>query len=180
MKIIETLVDSYAARKESLAQEKLSPSKLLKAKIKTAKLYLEKIRLAIRVKKFQSKESEIYFFKHTKPKICAELKFFSFELSYHVEKPNSTACSQIAHIKSELKKLESKKRKNIAFYSYYKHSENFWDDKYFLRGNGQFTLFSSEDVLCADPEFNTSHDMLATEVILYDLLTEFYKKNWFD
>jgi len=49
------------------------------------------------------------------------------------------------------------------------------DDKYFLRGNGQFDLFTSEDVLCSDPEFNTSHDMLASEVIVYDLLTEFYK-----
>ena len=135
MKKINSLIDGYTARKGSLVLENLNKAESLKKKINVSKLYLQKLRLETRERKFESTKTEISFFKHIKPKLCAELKLHCAQLSYLIEKPNSTVCRQVAYIKSELKKLESKKRKNISFYRYYKHSETVLDDKYFLRGN---------------------------------------------
>jgi len=79
-------------------------------------------------------------------------------------------------LKNELKKLEAKKRKNLEFYRYYKHKSTFLDHIYFLRENKQLELFSTDISIHLDSEFYTSHDTLAAEVIAYDLLTNFYKK----
>lgn len=175
MKRITPLIDSYTVRKNQLVSKNLSQQELLKEKIKAAKDMLHELRLHIRKNDFATPQEEIYFFKHVKAKICGEIKFHTCQLSFYVEKPNATVCIQKDYIKAALKKLEAKKRKNIAFYKYYKSAETTFDDKFFLRGAGQFDLFSEDNILCLDPEFNTSHDMLASEVIVYDLLTEFYK-----
>ena len=78
-------------------------------------------------------------------------------------------------MKNQLKKLESKKRKNLTFYKYYKQDNRFLDHVYFLRENKQLDLFSADLSIHIDSEFYTSHDTLAAEVITYDLLTNFYK-----
>jgi len=158
---------------DSLVLEKLSEHNLLKKKITLTQSLLQELRLYVRKNAFKNKEEEIHFFKNIKPKICGDLKYYSCQVSFYTEKPNATICVQQAHIKSALKKLESKKKRNIVFYKYLKNSETMLDDKYFFRNNGQFDLFGCDSVLCSDPEFNTSHDMLAAEVVAYDLLTEF-------
>ncbi|WP_152287538.1 RteC domain-containing protein [Flavicella marina] len=175
MKKILPLIDSYAVRKKNLASKNLNRQKHLKEKITLTKEFIHELRLHVRKNNFNNVEDEIYFFKYVKPKICSELLFYTCQLSFYTEKPNATICIQKDYMKSSLKKLESRKRKNLKFYKYYKNGEDIFDDKYFLRGNGQFHLFASPDVLYSDPEFNTSHDVLASEVIVYDLLTEFYK-----
>ena len=63
----------------------------------------------------------------------------------------------------------------------YKTQPNFWykstlNHLYFLRENKQLELFSADISFYLDSEFYTSHDTLAAEVIAYDLLTNFYKK----
>jgi len=116
MKKINSLIDSYTVRKDTLALENLNRVEYLKKKINVSKQYLQKLRIETREIKFESKKTEISLFKHIKPKLCAELKLHCAQLSYLIEKPNSTVCRQVAYIKSELKKLESKKRKNISFY----------------------------------------------------------------
>lgn len=174
MKNITPLIDKHSARKKNLTQQNISNQELLKEKIKISKRLLHELRLHIRVNNFSTQEDEIHFFKHVKPKLCGEIKYYRSQLSFIIEKPNATICVQQEYIKAALKKLESKKKKNIIFYKYYKNSENLLDDKYFVRTDGQFDLFSSNDDFCLDPEFNTTHDMLAFEVITYDLLTQFY------
>ncbi|MFC2109322.1 RteC domain-containing protein [Bacteroidota bacterium] len=176
MKNILLIIDSYADRKKKVALNFSDNHEILKEKIKLTQSLLQELRLYVRSNSFKTKEDEIYFFKYIKPKICGDMKSYSCQVSFYIEKPNATICVQQAHIKAALKKLESKKKKNIVFYKYLKNSETLLDDKYFFRNNGQFNLFGSDSVLCSDPEFNTSHDMLAAEVVAYDLLTRFYMK----
>ena len=176
MKKINIVIDSYTARQRELLLKNLKTTDLLKAQIKNSNYFLNKLRLHLRDYAFESNEDEIYFFKRIKPQLCGELIFYSIHLAYLCDKPDSTICREISFVKSELKKLESKKRKNKIFYRYYINNHYYLDDKYFVRHSGQFNLFASVDNLCLDPEFNTSHDKLAAEVITYHLLTKFYKK----
>lgn len=176
MKSIIPLVEQYHVLQKMHAQKKNNKTQILKSQIQEAKSLLNKLRVKIRTTKFQNTSEEIQFFKHIKPSIHADFLFYSSQLKFQVSKPNSTNSVLKNYLKNELKKLESKKRNNIDFYGYYKHNSNFLDHLYFLRENKQLDLFSTNLSVYLDSEFYTSHDILAAEVLAYDLLTEFYKK----
>lgn len=149
--------------------------KKLKDQIKLTKELLDKLRVHIRGHKFKDQKDETYFFKHVKPSICADLIYYKSQLKYQISKPNTINSLSKNYLKNQLKKLESKKRKNLTFYKYYKQDNRFLDHVYFLRENKQLDLFSADLSIHIDSEFYTSHDTLAAEVITYDLLTNFYK-----
>ena len=150
--------------------------KKLKNQIKLTKELLDKLRVHVRNHQFKEQKEEIYFFKHIKPSVCADLIYFKSQLKYQLSKPNTINSLSKNYLKNQLKKLESKKRKNLNFYKYYKQENTFLDNVYFLRENKQLDLFSADLSIHIDSEFYTSHDTLAAEVIAYDLLTNFYKK----
>lgn len=176
MKRILPLIEQYHAQQKKHAQKKNNKVQILKAQIQEAKDLLNNLRVNIRSTKFKDTSEEIQFFKHIKPSIYADFIFYSSQLKFQVSKPNSTNSILKNYLKNELKKLENKKRNNIDFYGYYKHNNNFLDHLYFLRENKQLDLFSTDISTYLDSEFYTSHDSLAAEVLAYDLLTEFYKK----
>jgi len=176
MKSINPLIANYHSQK--LIQDKMQIIciKKLKNQIKLTKELLDKLRVHIRNHQFKDQKEEIYFFKHIKPSICADLIYFKSQLKYQLSKPNTINSLYKNYLKNQLKKLESKKRKNLNFYKYYKQENTFLDNVYFLRENKQLDLFSADLSIHIDSEFYTSHDTLAAEVIAYDLLTNFYKK----
>ena len=170
------LVEQYYVQQKKYTNEKINNIEKLNLQLELAKQVLNDLRVYIRNNKFKDSDEEIDFFKHIKPNIYADFIFYNCLLKYHVNKPNATNSILKNYFKNELKKLESKKRKNLKFYQYYKHNSTFLDHLYFLRENKQLDLFSIDISIYLDSEFYTSHDKLAAEVIAYDLLTNFYKK----
>jgi hypothetical protein len=170
------LVEQYYVQQEKHAAKKIIKTEKLKLQLKQAKEVLNDLRVYIRNNKFKDTNEEIHFFKQIKPSIYADFIFFSSRLKYQVSKPNTTSSILKRYLKNELKKIESKKCKNLKFYRYYKHNSIYLDHLYFLRENKQLDLFSIDISIYLDSEFYTSHDKLAAEVIAYDLLTNFYKK----
>lgn len=175
MRKIIPLVEQYNVQQEGHQKENKSKINILKLHIKTSKETLNHFRLNIRNTKFENDSEEIHFFKNIKPRIYADFIFYNNQLKYQVSKPNTTNSILKNYLKNELKKLESKKRKNLEFYRYFKHQSNFLDHLYFLRENKQLELFTTDISVYLDSEFYTSHDTLAAEVIAYDMLTNFYK-----
>jgi hypothetical protein len=171
-----TLVEQYFVQQKEHELKKITKSVKLKLQINQSKEILYDLRINIRIRKFKDKNEEIHFFKSVKPSIYADFIFYNNQLKYQVSKPNTTNSILKNYLKNELNKLEVKKRKNLEFYRYYKHKSTFLDHIYFLRENKQLELFSSDISVHLDSEFYTSHDTLAAEVIAYDLLTNFYKK----
>lgn len=176
MKNYIPLVEQYYVQQKEHALKKITKNEKLKLHIKLAKEILHNLRLNIRNRKFENFDEEIHFFKHIKPNIYAEFIFYNNQLKYQVSKPNTTNSILKNYLKNELKKIESQKRKNLKFYQYYKHNNTFLDHIYFLRENKQLELFSTDISVYLDSEFYTSHDTLAAEVLAYDLLTNFFKK----
>jgi hypothetical protein len=170
------LIEQYYAQQKKYTNEKINKIEKLKLQLKQAKEVLNDLRIYVRNNKFKEVKNEIHFFKHIKPSIYADFIFYNNQLKYQVSKPNTTNSILKNYFKNELKKLESKKHKNLKFYQYYKHKSTFLDHLYFLRENKQLDLFSIDVSIYLDSEFHTSHDKLAAEVIAYDLLTNFYKK----
>lgn len=171
-----TLVEQYYVQQKEHELKKITKNEKLKLQINQSKEILYDLRVNIRNRKFKDNNEEIHFFKSVKPTMYADFIFYNNQLKYQVSKPNTTNSILKSYLKNELKKLETKKRKNLEFYRYYKHKSTFLDHIYFLRENKQLELFSTDLSIHIDSEFYTSHDTLAAEVIAYDLLTNFYKK----
>lgn len=146
----------------------------IRENIQLTKDCLHNLRLQLRQAVFNGKESEINFFKCQKPLVYGNLKFFVAVLTYLSERPNGCLKEQKEFLSESFKKMEAKKKRNIEFFKYYQHNENCLDDKYFVRGNNQLELFSNVLHLDSDPEFSTSHDIKAAEVIAYELMAEYY------
>lgn len=176
MKNFLQLVQQYGVQQKQIAESNEATIIRLQKHIATSRELLHKFRMNIRNTQFKNSGEEIYFFKKIKPFIHADYILYSHQLNYLSSKPNSTRGIQKQYIKVELKKLESKKRKNIAFYKYYNHQKIALDHVYFSRKNLQLDLFTTNLITSLDPEFYTSHDTLAAEVIAFKLLTNFYKK----
>lgn len=170
------LVEQYYVHQKEHAAKKITQIEKLKLHLQQAKETLNELRVYVRNTKFKNAMDEIYLFKHIKPFIYADFIFYNNRLKYQISKPNTINSILKNYLKNELKKLESKKRKNLKFYRYYKHNSTFSDHLYFLRENKQLDLFSIDISIYLDSEFHTSHDTLASEVIAYDLLANFYKQ----
>ena len=175
MKRILPLIEKYRYQQQEITESNQTKTLQLQKHIDTSRELLHKLRFNIRDTKFNSFDEEIYFFKQIKPKIYADYIFFTNQLNYFIRRPNATIAIQKHFINNELKKLENKKRRNIEFYRYYIQNKTFLDQAYFTRNNSQLILFFNNSITALDPEFYTSHNSMAAEVIAYNLLTNFYK-----
>ena len=162
------LIEQYYVQQKKYNDEKINKIEKLNLQLKLTNEVLNDLRVYIRNNKFKDIDEEIDFFKRIKPNIYADFIFYNSLLKYHVNKPNTTNSILKNYFKNELKKLESKKRKNLKFYQYYKYKSTFLDPIYFLRENKQLDLFSIDISIYLDSEFYTSHDKLAAEVIAYE------------
>jgi hypothetical protein len=176
MKRILLLFEQHNVRQKDVVLKENISIDLLKSQIDISKDTLQKLKVSIRNIKFKNHAEEIYFFKQIKPNIYAYFIFYTEQLKYLIGKPNTTNPILKNYIKNELKKRERKKRKNIKFYRYIKQKCIYLDNCYFLRENKQLEIFDMDLSASLDNEFYTSHDTLAAEVIAYELLTNFYKK----
>ncbi|MDO6739366.1 RteC domain-containing protein [Wenyingzhuangia sp. 2_MG-2023] len=175
MEEINLLMSNYEKELKKINNSNFNQYDLLKQKISVAKKSLHQLRNNVRKKEFNKIEDEIYFFKFIKPKVCGELNFFKNKLNYLLEKPFVSLEKNQKHIQKELRDFETKKKKNLMFYRYMKRGDTIYDDKYFIRNPEQLQLFSSNEFIDSDPEVSTSHDLLAFEVVTYNLITNFYK-----
>ena len=176
MKRILDLVKNYENTIKKIESKHLKKEDELKLKLKEAKKHLHQIRVYVRTLSFKNTQEEINFFKNIKPSICGEIKFLKLQMAYKTEKPFVSIEKQKKYIHRELRRLESKKKKNINFYRYIKQGQTALDEMYFVRGNEQLALFSQTDYPDIDPEFTTSHDLLASEVVTYHLLSNYFKQ----
>lgn len=174
MKEIETLIENYKFRIIIINDSKQDELKKINESINFTREFLNQLRVYIRTNDFTSKEDEIIFFKYQKPKILGQLIFLSSKNTFLIEKPKASTSNQRNFIRKSLKKIETRKKRNLEFFKYYTQNGCSLDDKYFTRGNSQLDLFSNVFLLDKDPKFSTSHDIKAAEVIAYDLVTKFY------
>ena len=110
------LVEQYYVHQKKYVDKKTNENARLKYQLKLAKEILNDLRVYVRNNKFKDAKNEIHFFKHIKPNIYADFIFYNSQLKYQVNKPNTTNSILKNYFKNELKKLESKKSKNLKFY----------------------------------------------------------------
>ncbi|MDO9594938.1 MAG: RteC domain-containing protein [Lutibacter sp.] len=172
MKKIATIIDNFDLAITDV--KKLNISKLGKVEksIKIARDCLYELRLEMRNMESISPRDEIHFFKMQKPRIHGRL-FFYLELNnFLINYPETGISEQRIYIKEHIAILKSKKADVFEFAKYCRLNATKYDHMYFLREDPQLDLFMIRNL--EDPEFSTSHDKLASEIVTFNLLMKFY------
>ena len=172
MKHITQIIENYKNQVEAIEQSNLKNIEVLNEGLNLSIDTLNKLRRRLRsVDCFMNKEEEIHFFKTDKPFINGRIKFFSKVRRFISERPTASIAKQIDYVLSAIDKLENHKMRNLEFFQYAKHCNTSLDHIYFIRGNDRLDFPVDTSHYFTDPEFSTSHDNLAAQVISYDLLS---------
>jgi hypothetical protein len=110
---------------------------------------------------FETRDEEIYFFKHIKCQFTGRLAYYnilyealaSAPLEDHAHKP---------YWQKELKRYGTFLERHSAFIEYLSKNDDRLDDKYFLRKNLTTPVPASQALYDGDPEFCTSRDYLVS------------------
>jgi len=119
-----------------------------------------------------SPRDEIHFFKKQKPYIRGKLIFYLELNDFLIDYPVTKISDQRSYINEQIAKLKAKRAEDFQFAKYCKLEATKFDQIYFLRADHQLDLFMNKDL--DDPEFSTSHDFLAAQIVTFDLLMTFY------
>jgi hypothetical protein len=130
---------------------------------------LTSFRKRIRKEGFQSTDDEIHFFKYVKPRVNSYLIFFSVLAEIEANKMLLSTTELSDFIDKKQRMFRYILRENVEFTQYYRSGMTHLDSIYFVReaNLSTFTKHSTNQLL--DPEFNTSHDLVAANIMAFDL-----------
>jgi len=151
---------------------------LLKAEkaIEVTKQHLEKLRLTISTRGFKTKNSEIEFFKNTKPQLFCKLIYYVNLFNIESKRPRGSNKSQVKYFNKYIDKLQIYFNDNLEFYHYYRTGATFLDEQYFIRGKEDIRLHPETFHFFTDSQFSTSHDSTVATILAYDMLIIHLKK----
>lgn len=139
---------------------------------KAAKLIsktLTKFRRKIRKEDFPNREDEIHFFKYIKPRVSSYLIFYSVIAEIEAERELMNEAEYTELVDKKRRMFRHIMRENRDFISYYRAGLTHLDRVYFVRGKNMGILSKHSTRQQDDPEFNTSHDHVAANIMAFDL-----------
>ena len=143
--------------------------KAIKATIKT----FEELKTVFIKHTFNSKEEEIEFFKHIKPKLASKLIFYNEIYNIETSKPSGTNKAIKKHYKKQQNKLNEFFNTNKEFYKYYNSGNKSLDKKYFLRRKHDIRLTLDSSYFQSDYAFATSHDFKVAQILAHQELQKY-------
>lgn len=138
---------------------------------------LAAFRHKIRSSGFQSQEEEIHFFKFIKPRVNSYLIFFSVLAEIDTNRMIMSDDEIKDHIEKKYRMFRYIMKENLEFVMYYHAGLTHLDNLYFVRDAYMsiFTKHSTNQLM--DPELNTSHDLVAANIMAFDLFQKHFALN---
>lgn len=123
---------------------------------------------------FESKEDEIYFFKHIQPRIISKVHFYTLLYKHENKKNGISTCK-------DRKSLCKKMLKQISLYNseyqyiitYYKSGKYNLGEKYFLRQFSDYPFVLEECIALIDKEYSTGYDLIIARYLAYEQYASF-------
>ncbi len=172
MRKIATIIDNFDLAIIDVKKSDLPKLTKVAKNIKIARDCLFQLRLELRKMDSISPRDEIHFFKKQKPYIRGKLNFYLELNNFLIDYPATGISKQRTYINEQIAILKAEKTNVSDFAKYCKLNATKLDYIYFLRADHQLDLFMNKHL--DDPEFSTSHDFLASQIITFNLLTKFY------
>jgi hypothetical protein len=137
---------------------------------------LEDMYVWLRSFTFENIESEIYFFKHQKPRIISKLIFYYQRIEIETNLPTGKAALK-KYLVTKIQYYNSHNQKNIGFFQYYRGKKNVYDDHFFVRQYTSKKIYISDNyMLHYDNLINTKHDFSMAQIIAYDLTINYIEQ----
>ena len=133
--------------------------------------YLKQLKESVSKYKFPNQETEIKFFKETKPRVYSKLIYFIKIFTIESKRPASSDKSQKEYLHKELNKLEGFFTENLEFYQYMRNNMTYLDEKYFVRGIIDIRLYANTFYYDTDPDFSKSYDFKVSKILANDRLS---------
>jgi hypothetical protein len=170
MKIYKEIVKKLEGKLDILEIE--IEDVLVKAEkgIKFTKQALKDVRDLVTDCEFETVQSEISFFKKTKPRLLSKLIYYVKLFNIESKRPRSSSKSQIKYLNKHIDRLQNYFNDNLEFYQYYRRNATSLDEQYFLRGKADIRLYSDTFHFFTDEQFSTSHDSTVATILAYDML----------
>lgn len=142
--------------------------------VKKIRKSLSAFRNHIRKDGFASAEEDISFFKFTKPHINSYLIFYSVVTEIEDQKMHLDAAELGEYIKKKERMFRHIMREHLDFVKYYRSGLKHLDELYFKRGANLNAVSRFSTFQQSDPEFYTSHDQVAANIIAFDLFQKHF------
>jgi hypothetical protein len=138
---------------------------------------LRSFRSRIRKEGFNSTDEEIHFFKYIKPKIQAYLYFYSILQEIETGKLCMSDDEINDLIDKKVRMFRHIMRKNLDFVKYYTSGLEHLDKLYFIRETKLAVISQHTTSMLMDPEFNTTHDQIAANILAFELFKKHLARN---
>ncbi|NOT73421.1 MAG: hypothetical protein HOP08_00735 [Cyclobacteriaceae bacterium] len=123
------------------------------------------LRRAVVAHGFENVTDEIYFFKEIKPLFLAQFHFHKRLLVLHSNEPTITK-DRLSFYLEELERMKEQVNAHDHFSQYCMTGSTGYDEKYFVRGNLEFS-----DII-SDREFSTGYDEVLSQLLTIRLLRD--------
>jgi len=176
MKGYEEILQQLDIKLEMLETENEDVLCLAERGIEISKRTLIELRTIVNHKNFVNTHKEIHFFKHIKPKVFSKLIYYVKLFNIESRRPRGRNKSQVKYFNNQIVKLQTYFNENIEFYQYYRRGATYLDKHYFIRGKSNIRLHPETFHFFSDEQFSTSHDSTVANVMAYDLLIIYLKR----
>lgn len=169
---MEQFIASAKALSEELEQLYHNEADILKRAHEAGTLIrrtLTQFREWIRKDGFRSEANEVQFFKFIKPHIYSHLIFFTVLAEIEEQKLHLTPVDTKEYILKKERMFRHIMREHLEFVKYYRSGMTHKDKKYFIRNANPNAFGKHNNLQHLDPEFNTSHDFIAANIMAFDL-----------
>ena len=175
MKTYEKLIEDLEHNLQALENEADNILSLSKQSIVLCKQVLQKLRIEVVSKNFNSDYYEIQFYKYIKPRVLSNLIFYVKRLHVEGKRPKEGKKEQVKFLKKHITFLQKYFNNNLEFYHYYKSKASHFDTQYFLKKNKTVRLNIEAYHFFIDEEFSTSHDTTVATIMAYTKLIEYLR-----
>ena len=175
MKTYEKLIEDLEHNLQALEKEADNILSLSEQSIILCKQVLQKLRIEVISKTFNSDSDEIQFYKYIKPKVLSNLIFYVKRLHIEGKRPKEGKKEKVKFLKKHITFLQKYFNNNLEFYHYYKSKASHFDTQYFLKKNKAVRLNIEVYHFFIDEEFSTSHDATVATIMAYTKLIEYLR-----
>lgn len=132
-----------------------------------------RLRVFIHEYEFKDESEEILFFKEIKPNLFCDLIYYQKMYNLEIHRPTGGHSDLKLYLEKELARITDFFDKNRAFYRYCRSNESSMDNRYFLRGQSDNTLYQSSSFHERDPMFSTIADHKVTRILANNKLEKY-------
>jgi hypothetical protein len=131
--------------------------------------FYNRIKEFLKQNPFETKESEIQFFKYLQPHFISTAHYYTL-LYNHQNKKNCISSSKELKLscKRSLKQISRYNTEYQHIIIYYKSGKCNLDEKYFLRQSSDYPFVLEECIALVDKEFSTGYDLIIARYLAYE------------